>query len=94
MYEKVLREMRERVRLGRFALSIHAIDEMRNDDLIPDDLKNCILTGRIVERQFDEAYAENKYVIEGASLEPAEFIQVVAKLGRKNTVVITTYRVW
>lgn len=41
-----------------------------------------------------EVYAENKYVIEGASLEPAEFIQVVAKLGRKNTVVITTYRVW
>jgi hypothetical protein len=94
MYEKVLYEMRARVRLGRMAISIHTLDEMRDDELIPDDLKNCILTGRIVERQFDEDYAENKYVIEGATLNPSEFIHVVAKLGRKNTVVITAYRVW
>jgi len=94
MHEKILHEMRARVRLGRIAISVHALDEMRNDNLIPDDLSNCILTGRIIERQFDEAYADYKYVIEGESLDPSEFIHVAAKLGRRNTVVITTYRVW
>jgi len=33
MYEKVLYEMRARVRLGRMAISIHTLDEMRDDKL-------------------------------------------------------------
>jgi hypothetical protein len=66
---------------------------MREERLSLDNLKQCILTGEIVERQFDEVYDSYKYVIEGETLEIGEFIHVVAKLGRKNTVVITTYRV-
>ncbi len=93
MFDKILAEMRARVRNGRLAMSIHATDEMHVDGLTLDDLKQCILKGRIVERQFDEAYAENKYVIEGPTLKRADIIHVLAKLGKRNTVVITTYRV-
>ena len=94
MFQKILSEMRDRVRAGQVAMSIHAIEEMQLDGLTLDDLKQCILTGRIVERQFDELFAENKYLIESATLDSAEFIHVVAKLGKKNTVIITMYRVW
>ncbi len=94
MFEKILHEMRARVRAGRMAMGVHAIDEMHADGLTLDDLKQCILVGRIVERQFDEDFVENKYIIEGETLTEDEFIHVVAKLGTKNTVVITSYRVW
>jgi Tat protein secretion system quality control protein TatD with DNase activity len=40
-----------------------------------------------------DEFAEYKYLIEGETTEPDEFIQVVAKLGPHNTVVITVYRV-
>jgi Domain of unknown function (DUF4258) len=94
MYDKILHEMRSRVRAGKLAISIHAREEMDLDGLILDDLKYCILTGAIVERQFDDLFVEYKYVIEGATLDPDEFIHVVAKLGKRNAVIITTYRVW
>lgn len=94
MFDKILAEMRSRVRAGRVAMSIHAIEEMREDGLSLDDLKQCILTGSIVDRQFDEVYDSYKYVIEGETLEVEDFIHVVAKLGKKNTVVITIYRVF
>jgi len=92
MFDKILVEMRARVRAGRIAMSIHATDEMHLDGLTLDDLKHSILTGRIVERQFDQVFAEYKYVIEGPTLDDDEIIHVVAKLGKRNTVVITTYR--
>lgn len=93
MHDKILREMRTRVRIGKLAMSLHAAEEMDLDGLTVDDLKHCILTGAIVERQWDDLFVEYKYVIEGASLDPEEFIHVVAKLGKRNTVIITTYRI-
>ena len=43
MFEKILYEMRARVRVGRMAMSTHAIDEMHADWLTVDDLKQCLL---------------------------------------------------
>ncbi len=94
MHDKILCEMRARVRAGNLAISIHALKEMDLDGLTVDDLKQCILTGAIVERQRDDLFVEYKYVVEGATLDPGEFIHVVAKLGKRNAVIITTYRVW
>jgi len=51
------------------------------------------LNGQIVERQWDNDFAEYKYVIEGETTEPDDFLHVMAKLGSHNTVVITVYRV-
>ncbi|MFN0119038.1 MAG: DUF4258 domain-containing protein [Blastocatellia bacterium] len=86
-------EMRERVRAGQIAMTIHAIEEMHADGLIMEDLIQAILTGMIVARQYDKEFDEYKYIIEGMTLAPGEMIQVVAKPGRKNTVVITMYRI-
>jgi Domain of unknown function (DUF4258) len=93
MYDKILREMRERVRIGNIVITVHCRQEMFNDGLLSADVEYCILNGEIVERQWDDDFAEYKYVIEGATTEPDEFLHVVAKLGPRNTVVITVYRV-
>jgi hypothetical protein len=41
----------------------------------------------------DEDFAEYKYVIEGETTEPDEFLHVMAKFGSHSTEVITVYRV-
>jgi len=93
MFAKVLTEMRVCVRAGRLAMSVHAVEEMHADGLTLDDLKECLLTGQVVERQFDDSFSEYKYIVEGSTLTFDEIIHVVAKLGKHNTVIITTYRV-
>jgi hypothetical protein len=51
MFKKVLVEMRQRVRNGKMTLTLHAVDEMYDDDLLPSDIEHCILFGAINERQ-------------------------------------------
>ena len=92
MFKRILVKMRERVRLGRLTIPDHAFQEMLDDDLMPSDLKHCILYGEIVERQWDEKWSEWKYVIEGDAVD-GDSIEVVAKLGPDDTVVVTVYRV-
>lgn len=94
MYEKILHEMRARVRRGNLAITVQGRREMFNDGLLVSDVKNCLLKGRIVERQWDEDFAEFKYLIEGTATGNDEFIHVTAKLSTQNTVIITVYRVW
>ena len=94
MYEKILYEMRARVRRGNLVITVHGRREMFNDGLLVSDVKNCLFKGRIVERQWDEDFAEFKYLIEGPAIGMDEFIHVAAKLSVQNTVIITVYRVW
>ena len=76
-------------------LTLHAVDEMYDDDLLPSDLEHCILFGEINERQWDEDWQEWKYVIAGTATEDASQLEAVAKLGREDdTVVITVYRLF
>jgi len=53
------------------------------------DVEQCILTGKILERQKDVATAEWKYRINGKSLSGNE-LEVVAKLSPTGKVVIIT----
>ena len=92
MFKKTLIEMRHRVRNGKMTLTLHAVEEMYDDELLPSDLEHCILFGAIHERQWDEDWHEWKYVIEGTATDGSP-LEAVAKLGRDDdTIVITVYR--
>jgi Domain of unknown function (DUF4258) len=92
MFEKVLQQMRRGVRTSKVLLTTHAYDEMNQDDLFVVDLENCILTGSIMTRQWDDDFSEWKYVIHGDS-QSGEEMAVVAKLDYNHCVVIiTTFR--
>lgn len=92
MFERILAEMRKAARAGLVYLTEHARDEMADDSLTFQDVINCILTGDIVECQYDAARDENKYVIYGDCVSEDE-MAVVAKLTYNNSVgVITVYR--
>ena len=73
-------------------MTLYAEEEMNDDDLSIFDIENCILTGRVVERQKDHDTGEWKYLIQGRTLADAEIV-VVAKLSLTGTmVIITVYR--
>lgn len=90
MYPKVLARMRESVRQNKLIFSTHGLEELDADDLLKVDIENCILRGEIVFRQWDVDFNEWKYLVDGETLDGRE-LEVVAKLGRGNTVIITAY---
>jgi hypothetical protein len=84
--------MRKAARAEHAYLTEHARDEMALDNLTFRDVIRCILTGEIVEQQFDPERGEYKYIIYGDSVTEDE-MAVVAKLTYNHRVgVITAYR--
>ena len=92
MFDHILQRMREKVRALDYVMTIHAEEEMEDDDISILDVEHVILTGEIIERQQDQETGEWKYVIAGNT--PADdLIIVVAKLALTGTlVIITVYR--
>ncbi len=58
MFERILNQMREKVRALQYVMTIHAEEEMDNDDLSIFDIEHAILTGQIIERQEDAETGE------------------------------------
>ncbi len=92
MYDEILKQMREAAAAGRVYLTIHANKELKRDRLDYGDVVHCLLTGEIIEQQFDDDWGEDKYLVYGDTQGGNE-MAVVAKLGYHNTaVIITAYR--
>jgi hypothetical protein len=80
------------IRSLNYAVSIHAAEELEDDNLTILDFENIILTGAIVERQRDRQTREVKYIVRGNTLSgaPAETVVKIAPDG--NLFAITVYR--
>ena len=81
--------MREKIRSLEYAVTIHAEEEMINDNISVFDVENGILTGEIVERQKDIETSEWKYLVGGKTVDGKDII-VVAKLSIYDKMVIIT----
>jgi hypothetical protein len=89
--QATINRLRNLIRSLNYAVSIHAAEELDDDDLTIFDLENIVLTGAIVERQRDRQTREVKYIVRGKTLSgiPAE---AVVKLAPDGTLfVITVY---
>ena len=92
MYDRILKRMREKIRTRQYVMTLHAEEEMDDDNLSIFDVERGILTGRIIERQKERVPAEWKYLVEGETV-AGELIAVVAKLSvTGKLVIITVYR--
>jgi hypothetical protein len=89
MFERILKEMQDKIRRREYIMSIHAEEEMNDDDLSIFDVERCVLTGRILERQKDRDTAEWKYRINGKSISNDE-VEAIAKFGPTGKLVIIT----
>jgi len=70
-------------------MTLHAEEEMDDDDLTIYDVEHGILTGKITERQRDKVTAEWKYRIKGKTIDGTE-VEIIAKLGATGRLVIIT----
>ena len=92
MYDRILRRMRESIRVRQYVMTLHADEEMDDDKLSIFDIERAILTGKITERQKDHLTSEWKYLVRGESI-AGDVVIVVAKLGvTGRLVIITVYR--
>ncbi len=92
MFQRILQEMRDRVRQRQLVMTLHAEEEMTDDGFNIFDLERGILTGEIVERQKDGLLNEWKYLIQGETVN-GDNIEIVAKIGPTGKlVVITVFR--
>jgi len=53
MFERVLKKLRDKVRAADFVVTLHAVDELEDENLSVLDVEHAILTGAIIERQKD-----------------------------------------
>lgn len=89
MFDRILNQFREKVRNRQYVMTLHAEEEMNDDELSIFDVERAILTGEIVERQKDQATAEWKYLVSGKTLQATQII-IVAKLSPTGKMVIIT----
>ncbi len=89
MLEKLLRTIQEKISLQQYIMTLHAEEEMEDDNFNIYDVENGILTGEILERQKDKTTAESKYRIRGETV-TGEAIEIIVKIGATGKVVIIT----
>ena len=89
MFKNILSSLREKVRNRFYVMTLHAEEEMVNDNLTIFDVEHCILTGEITERQRDINSGEWKYRINGAGLDGGSICTIV-KIGTSGKIVFIT----
>ena len=73
-------------------MTVHADEEMDEDELTIFDVESVILSGKIIERQKDQSTGEWKYLVKGESL-AGKSVVTVTKIGATGKlIIITTYR--
>lgn len=89
MFERILKKIQEKIRTSKYIMSIHAEEQMCNDDLTIFDIEHSILTGKIIERQKDKTTAEWKYRIKGQTLN-GYVVEIITKISPTGKLVIIT----
>ena len=89
MYDRILKGMREKIRTRQYVMTLHAEEEMDDDNLSIFDVERGVLTGKIIERQKDRITAEWKYLIKGETV-AGDPVVVVARLSITGKLVIIT----
>ena len=89
MYSRTLKRIQAKIRTRQYVMTLHAEEEMDDDELSIFDIERCILTGDIIERQKDRDTEEWKYVIEGQSI-AGDKVGSVTKLSITGKLIIIT----
>ena len=93
MYGRILKRIQAKIRTRQYVMTLHAEEEMDDDELSIFDVERCILTGEIIERQKDSYTEELKYVIEGQSI-AGDKVGTVTKLSITGKLIIITVYVF
>lgn len=82
--------MRDRIRSREYLMTLHAEEEMNEDDLTVFDVESVVLTGKIIGRERDPQTKVRKYVVRGQTVLGDEDAVVVTRFGPAGKLVIIT----
>ncbi len=91
MAQPSISRIRDCIRTLNYVVSLHAAEELDDDNLTILDLETIILTGQVTERQRDRKTREVKLVVHGRTIEgrAAETIVRFSPIG--TLFIITVY---
>ncbi len=90
---RILALIRERVRLGQYDMTAHAMEEMAEDFLDICDIESAVMTGAITRAETDDPRG-TKYVIEGVAVDNATPVGVVGRFPIETKyLVVTVYEI-
>ena len=93
MPHRLIERIRRKILLRDYDLTIHAIEEMAEDDLDVLDIEHAVLTGQVVRRHKHDARG-TKYVIEGLAVDGERVVDVVGRFHAIDRfLIITVYDV-
>lgn len=93
MPRRSIERIREKIRLRAYDLTVHAAEEMAEDDLDILDVEQAILRGQVVRRQKHDPRG-TKYVVEGFALDGTTLVGVVGRFqSSEHYLIITIYEV-
>ena len=93
MPHRLIDRIRQKILLRDYDLTIHAIEEMADDELDVFDIEQAILNGQIISRNKHDPRGV-KYTIEGLSLDGEKVVGVVGRFhGTDRFLIITVYDV-
>ena len=88
-----IRRIRRAVREGRFEFTLHALDEMDEDDLTDADVRETILRGRVAQTLRGDPRGL-RFVVRGRAPARHDEVEVVCRfLPSRKMRIITVYRV-
>ncbi|NQT25935.1 DUF4258 domain-containing protein [candidate division KSB1 bacterium] len=92
MFERIIKTIREKIRTNQYVITLHADEEMDNDDLSIFDIERCILNGKITERNKEKETGEWKYTVIGHSIQGYQ-VGMITKISiTGKLVIITVYK--
>ncbi|HEY6233373.1 MAG TPA: DUF4258 domain-containing protein [Pyrinomonadaceae bacterium] len=92
MSSRTVERIRKAIRLRAYDMTVHAAEEMAEDDLDILDVEQAILTGQVSRTEKDDPRG-TKYVLEGLATDGKTLIGVVGRFQGERYLIITIYEI-
>lgn len=92
MYQSQLSRMQEAVKAQRVRFTTHCLDELADEGYLKADVYHCIMTGVIVDDQYDLRYLQTKYIVFGDACNQDEIGLIVRFDEASGIVIITAFQ--
>ncbi len=92
MARKNIDEIRSHVRLGRYDMTVHAVEELAEDGLDILDFEQSVLYGQLSKLEKDDPRG-TKYVVEGPAIDETIVVGSVGRFINDRYLVITVYAI-
>jgi hypothetical protein len=90
---RLIDRIREKIRLGEYDMTVHAVEEMAEDDLDVLDIEEAVLNGGVVRSSKDDPRG-TRYTVEGLALDGEKLVGIVGRFhGTSQFLIITVYDV-